>query len=83
MILPFAQPHVTTAVHEEPDTSRFVPCPMCHTPSSLTQTAIDAGGDWQCQRCGQLWNASRLSTVVAYEVWDAGRVMSAVKSPHR
>ena len=51
-------------------------CPMCHTSASVTQDAIEAGGDWRCVRCGQHWDAARLATVHAYAGWagDRGRV---------
>jgi len=42
---------------------------MCHTPSSVTQYAIEAGGDWRCVRCGQRWDAARLAVVTAYIAW--------------
>mgnify|MGYP003344605370 CR=1 FL=1 len=45
-------------------------CPMCHTvDSSLTQDLLDAGSYWHCVRCGQLWDANRLSRVAAYAAW--------------
>jgi hypothetical protein len=42
---------------------------MCHTPTLLTQEAIDAGGSWRCVRCAQHWDAGRLATVAAYAEW--------------
>jgi hypothetical protein len=42
---------------------------MCHAPASLTQSALAAGGDWQCIRCGQHWDAARLAAVAAYAAW--------------
>ena len=44
-------------------------CPMCHTPTSVTQSAIHAGGAWRCLRCGQHWDAGRLAAVAAYDAW--------------
>ena len=44
-------------------------CLLCHTPSPLTQHALDAGADWHCGRCGQRWDAARLAAVAAYAVW--------------
>src|SRR6185312_1279806 len=50
--------------------SRLVSCPLCHTTHpSLTRDALEAGGDWQCTRCGQRWDARRLATVAAYAAW--------------
>lgn len=46
-----------------------VRCPMCHTQAPLTQGALDAGGAWRCVRCGQQWDARRLSAVAAYAAW--------------
>lgn len=44
-------------------------CPMCHTGAPLPQSAIDAGADWRCVRCGQRWDAPRLATVATYTTW--------------
>jgi hypothetical protein len=46
---------------------------MCHTFTSVTRYAIDAGGDWQCARCGQHWDATRLAAVARYATWVAER----------
>ena len=58
---------------DEQDILRSVVCPMCHTSTTLTQSAIEAGGEWQCVRCGQYWDAARLATVAAYAAWTADR----------
>jgi hypothetical protein len=42
---------------------------MCHTAATLAQSAIDAGGDWRCVRCGQHWDAARLAAVADYAAW--------------
>jgi hypothetical protein len=42
---------------------------MCHTSAALSQSAIEAGGDWRCVRCGQHWDAARLAAVAAYAAW--------------
>jgi predicted Zn finger-like uncharacterized protein len=55
---------------DEPDIARHAVCPMCHTSATVTQSAIEAGGDWRCVRCGQHWDARRLATVAAYAEWD-------------
>jgi predicted Zn finger-like uncharacterized protein len=65
--------HTTAALLEvAPDVVRYATCPMCHTATSLTQDAIEAGGDWRCGRCGQQWDAVRLATVAAYATWVVG-----------
>ena len=52
------------------DLPRLATCPLCHTMHpSLTAAAIEAGGDWQCSRCGQRWNAVRLTNDAAYGAW--------------
>jgi hypothetical protein len=53
-------------------------CPLCHTPATLAQSAIEAGGDWRCIRCGQKCDAARVATVAAYAAWtvDHDRVGS-------
>jgi hypothetical protein len=55
------------------DVLRFATCPMCHTPASLTQSALEAGGEWRCVRCGQHWDATRLAAVAAYAAWVVAR----------
>jgi Zn ribbon nucleic-acid-binding protein len=49
----------------------FATCPMCHTSATLSQSALEAGGDWRCVRCGQHWDAVRLEAVAAYAAWSA------------
>jgi hypothetical protein len=61
----------------------MVTCLLCHTPSSLTQNAIDAGTDWQCVRCGQRWDATRLAAVAAYAVWVDERTGAGANRPER
>ena len=48
-------------------------CPMCHTAANVAQSAIEAGGDWRCVRCGQHWDAARLAAVAAYAEWAGDR----------
>ena len=48
---------------------RQVTCPLCHTPSALTPGAIEAGGEWQCVRCGQQWDTARLAALANYALW--------------
>lgn len=68
---------VTTAViDDELDAPLFVTCPMCHSATSLTQSAVDAGGACRCVRCGQRWDATRLSAMAAYTKWAVERVAS-------
>lgn len=54
---------------DEQDIARHAVCPMCDTSATVTQSAIAAGGDWRCVRCGQHWDARRLATVAAYAEW--------------
>ncbi len=66
----FSRPQAPVALlDKEADVLQCAACPMCHTPASLTQNAIEAGGDWRCVRCGQRWDAARLATVAAYAEW--------------
>lgn len=62
------------AVAALPDTDqdplRPVMCPMCHTPSTLSQGEVEAGADWRCIRCTQHWDAPRLAAVAAYAAWQ-------------
>ena len=62
----------TTAVmlDDDQDILRSATCPMCHASATLSQSALEAGGDWQCVRCGQHWDAARLAAVAAYAVWS-------------
>jgi hypothetical protein len=72
MILPIPHPRVGAEVaSDEPAVG--VTCPMCHTPSAVIQSAIDAGAGWRCIRCGQRWDATRLLAVSAYAAWVADR----------
>lgn len=65
---------------DEQDIARHAVCPMCHTSATVTQSAIEAGGDWRCVRCGQHWDARRLATVAAYAEWaDRDRVARRVR----
>ena len=74
MTAPSPRRQVTAAVlDDEPDGVVFPTCPMCHTPAPLTQNAVDASGAWRCVRCGQSWDAARLSAVAAYAAWVARR----------
>ena len=59
---------------DEQGIARHAVCPMCHTSATVTQSAIEAGGDWRCVRCGQHWDARRLATVAAYAEWARDRV---------
>jgi hypothetical protein len=62
--------HMTaTLLDDEPDIIGSTTCPLCHTSATLTQSALEAGGDWRCVRCGQHWDARRLATVAAYAAW--------------
>lgn len=84
MPLSSSPPKVTAPVlDDEQDTSLFRTCPMCHTPTSLMQSAIDAGADWRCVRCGQHWDAARLSAVAAYDAWVVERAAVGAEGGER
>jgi hypothetical protein len=55
--------------NKEATALRQVTCPLCHTPSALTATAVEAGGEWQCVRCGQQWDTARLAALANYALW--------------
>lgn len=76
--MPFSssQPHVTAVLDDERDAVEFATCPMCHTPGTLTRSALERGSDWRCGRCGQQWDAARLATVAAYAAWVVERELS-------
>ena len=75
-----SQPQVTAAVLDDEQYAPLFPtCPLCHTPTSLTQNAIDAGADWRCVTCGQRWDATRLSAVAAYAAWVVERAVIGPK----
>ena len=70
MVHSFSRPHTSVALLDDgPDVVQSVTCPMCHARASLTQSALEAGGAWRCVRCGQHWDANRLTAVAAYAVW--------------
>src|SRR5690242_8315716 len=72
MVHSVSRSHTSVALCDgEPDLVRCVTCPMCHADAALTQSAVAAGGAWRCVRCGQHWNADRLTAVAAYSVWVA------------
>ena len=66
----FSRPHATPVLlDDEQDILRPATCPLCHTSATLAQSAVEAGGDWRCARCGQRWDAARLAAVAAYAAW--------------
>ena len=66
-----SRPHATAVLLDgEPDIVRLATCPMCHTSATLSLSALEDGGEWQCVRCGQHWDAARLATVAAYAAWS-------------
>jgi predicted Zn finger-like uncharacterized protein len=74
MVQRLSRPPATVALLDnEPDVVRPATCPMCHTRVSLTQSALEAGGAWRCVRCGQRWDAARLTAVAAYAAWVVER----------
>lgn len=64
---------VTTAVLDHETDYSPLACPMCHTPTSVTRAAVEAGADWRCVRCGQLFDAERLAAMAAYAEWVGKR----------
>jgi predicted CXXCH cytochrome family protein len=65
----------------EPVVQRTATCLLCHTRElSLSNDALAAGGGWLCRRCGQRWDARRLSTVAAYAAWARERDVSITTS---
>lgn len=65
-----SRPHATAVLlDDDQDILRSAACPMCHTAATLSRSALEAGGDWRCVRCGQHWDAARLAAVAAYAAW--------------
>lgn len=73
MVNCLSRPHTAAVLDDEPGTVQLAACPMCHTPASLSQSALDAGGAWRCVRCGQHWDAARLAVVAGYTTWVVER----------
>jgi hypothetical protein len=47
-------------------------CPLCHTvEATVTAEALNAGANWRCANCGQMWSARRLEAVAAYAQYVA------------
>ena len=68
----FSRPDaIAVLLDDEPEIFQFATCPLCHTSATLSQSALEAGGAWRCGRCGQHWDAARLTAVVAYAAWSA------------
>ena len=60
------------------DVQEAVTCPSCHTTDlTLTAAVVSGGARWQCQRCLQQWDASRLATAAAYGLWNRERASLA------
>jgi hypothetical protein len=75
MVRSFPESQAAPALREvEPVVRRQATCLLCHTPElSLSNDALAAGGKWRCRRCGQQWDARRLSTAAAYAAWARER----------
>jgi transposase-like protein len=73
----------TAALLDDGPVVVYVACPMCQTPSTLTQAEIDAGAEWRCVRCGQHWDATRLTAVAAYVAWTIERAAGERVFPPR
>ena len=72
-------PAVNTPSVLAPELEGLATCPSCHTQDpSTTDLAVNAGAAWHCARCGSRWDAVRLATVAAYEMWLATRASSTV-----
>ncbi len=71
MIVRSSQLPTAAVLADDQRAPSVVTCPMCHTPASLAQSAIDAG--WRCVTCGQHWDAERLRVVAAYAAWVVER----------
>ena len=66
----FSRPQATAVLPDDnQDNLRSAACPMCHVSAALSGSALEAGADWRCVRCGQHWDAARLATVAAYAAW--------------
>lgn len=49
-------------------------CPLCHTVDhAITPEALTAGAIWECVRCSQIWDVTRLRTAAAYASFVAAR----------
>ena len=70
-------PPTAALLDDPPVVLRPGECPMCHT----TQSAGNSGGAWRCVRCGQSWNAERLSAVAGYAGWVAEHDRAGGRSP--
>jgi transposase-like protein len=65
---------MATLLAVAPKLQAFATCPSCHTTgTTMTNDAVEAGADWQCERCGRTWNAVRLATAAEYALWVSGR----------
>ena len=61
-----------------PEPVGLATCLSCHTADlTITNRAVEAGAEWRCRRCGQRWDAARLTTVAAYSVWLSERTAAA------
>jgi hypothetical protein len=77
---PLSLPQMTAAALDaEQDAWLSLVCPMCHTATPLTQSAVKAGANCGCVKCGQRWDAIRLLTVAAYTARVADRGAAAGK----
>lgn len=65
-----SRPHSTVVLlDDDQDMLRPLTCPLCHTASTLSHRALEAGAYWRCAVCGQHWDARRLAAVAAYAAW--------------
>ncbi len=74
MVSPIERTAAVGALDSHADLAALATCPSCHTQhTSLSNGAVAAGAGWRCGRCGQQWDARRLSTTEAYAAWVAAR----------
>lgn len=74
--------HATAVLLDEHDFRGLATCPLCHTSTTLTRSAFEAGGSERCVRCGQQWDEARLAAVDAYATWTAEHDRVDSRGPH-
>jgi hypothetical protein len=83
VVAPHASVKMNTLAALEPDLEGLATCPSCHAEDpGMTNLAVSAGADWQCSRCGSLWDTARLATVAAYAMWLAAHTSSVNPARH-
>ncbi len=73
-----SRPPMTASSTLVPALGGYATCQSCHTVDlTVTDSAVAAGADWRCARCGQRWDARRLAAVAAYAQWLSERAVPA------